>query len=118
MKLPNADHLRVDRRKITEYLLSPTHPDGHSKSEFFTRFGFSLEHWQLLAEALREHGSTHPVVKAVETPYGTRYIIEGRLVSPDSLHPLIRTVWIIEKGETSPRLITAYPLEDSHDQRA
>ena len=72
MKLPNADHLRVDRRKITEYLLSPTHPDGHSKAEFFARFGFCLEHWQLLVEALREHGSTNSVVNAVETPYGTR----------------------------------------------
>ena len=79
MKLSNVDHLRVDREKITEYLLSPTHPDGHSKAEFFIRFGFCLEHWQLLAEALREHGATNPVVNAVETPYGTRYVIEGRL---------------------------------------
>ena len=45
MKLPNADHLRVDCEKIAEYLLSLTHPDGHSKAEFFTRFGFFLEHW-------------------------------------------------------------------------
>jgi len=118
MKLPNGDHLRVDRKKITEYLLSPTHPDGHSKAEFFTRFGFCLEHWQLLAEVLRGHGTTNPVVSAVETPYGTRYIIEGRLASPDSRNPLIRTVWIVEKGKTSPRLITAYPLEDGYDQGA
>jgi len=80
MKLPNADHLRVDREKVTEYLLSATHPDGHSKAEFFTRFGFCLKHWELLADALREHGATNPVVTAVEKRHGTRHLIDGRLV--------------------------------------
>jgi hypothetical protein len=31
MKLPNAERARVDREKITDYLLSPVHPDGSSK---------------------------------------------------------------------------------------
>ncbi len=116
MKLPNADHIRVDREKITEYLLSPTHPDGHSKAEFFIRFGFCLEHGQLWRKPYgREYGTTNPVVNAVETPYGGRYVIEGRLASPDSRNPLLRTVWIVEKGKASPRLITAYPLENGHD---
>ena len=39
MKLPYAEHVRVDREKVTDYLLSPSHPDGASKANFFTRYG-------------------------------------------------------------------------------
>ena len=40
MKLPYAAKARVERKKIVEYLLSFSHPDGSSKAEFFSRFGF------------------------------------------------------------------------------
>jgi hypothetical protein len=43
VKLPNADQARVEREKITEYLLSTSHPDGRSKAEFFSRFGFRVD---------------------------------------------------------------------------
>lgn len=43
MTLPNADKAQIDRQKIVNYLLSASHPDGASKAEFFTRFGFSTE---------------------------------------------------------------------------
>lgn len=47
------EHLRVDRDKIVNYLLSASHPDGQAKAEFFRRFGFSLERWETLADVLR-----------------------------------------------------------------
>jgi len=108
--LPHADQARVEREKITEYLLSPLHPDGSHKAEFFTQYGFHVEHWKVLQEAVRTHGARHPVVKTVESAYGTRYAIDGVLESPDGRHPLVRTVWMIEKGDSAPRLITAYPI--------
>ena len=40
VKLPNAEQAIVESRKITHYLLSETHPDGKSKENFFSRFGF------------------------------------------------------------------------------
>jgi hypothetical protein len=43
MKLPFAAKARVDRRKIVNYLLSPSHPDGASKAKFFTSFAFQLK---------------------------------------------------------------------------
>ncbi|MDO9318039.1 MAG: DUF4926 domain-containing protein [Gammaproteobacteria bacterium] len=39
--LSNADKARVDKSKITEYLLSPSHPDGWSKAKFFSSLGFT-----------------------------------------------------------------------------
>lgn len=92
MKLPHADDLLVDREKVTQYLLSPTHPDGSAKAKFFSRFGFRLEEWQGLVEALRKQGASYPVVKTVESSYGTRYAVDGPLESPDRRNPMVRTV--------------------------
>ncbi len=64
MLLPNADQAVVEKAKITEYLLSLDHPDGRSKAEFFARFGFRRQHWEVLAEALRAHGAAYPVARA------------------------------------------------------
>ena len=109
MKLPHVEHARIDREKITDYLLSPSHPDGTGKAAFFTGYGFRVEEWEVFARALRNHGQTHPVVKVVDSNFGSRYAIDGILETPDGRHPLVRTVWILDKGSTGPRLITAYP---------
>ena len=98
MKLPYAARARVDREKITEYLLCESHPDGSSKARFFSSFGFRVENWQVIARAFRKHGVTHPVVRLVESAHGTRYIVEGVLETPDGRNPRVRTVWILEKG--------------------
>ena len=107
--LPNASSCRVDREKITGYLLCPTHPDGAAKAHFFRRFGFDLENWKELAAALRAHGQSHAVAEVVESSHGIRYSVGGPLRSPDGRNPTVRTVWIVERGSRQARLITAYP---------
>jgi len=107
--LPNASRARIEREKIVDYLLCAEHPDGSSKARFFQRFGFSIENWFLLADALRQHGLQNKIVDVVESHYGLCYIVEGQIASPDGRNPQVRTVWIIEKGEFTPRLITAHP---------
>lgn len=79
MKLPSPDKLVVEREKIEDYLLNPAHRFGASKARFFAGFGFRLEEWERLAEALREHGRTHEVAKMRETGFGPRYAVEGNL---------------------------------------
>lgn len=83
MKIPNVEDLQVDREKIKQYLLAATHPDGSTKAEFFSRFGFSPVQWWELADALRKHGASGKVVRTVESLYGTRYAVDGPLETPD-----------------------------------
>ena len=111
MNLPNANLARVEREKITEYLLNPTHRYGASKARFFAAFGFRQEAWEALAIALREHGQQNEVTRVKETGFGPRYEVEGELIAPDGRRPRVRTVWQIDEGQKAPRLITAYPLE-------
>jgi hypothetical protein len=110
MKLPNVDKTIIRREKITDYLLSPTHRDGRGKAGFFTRFGFTADAWETLADALRLHATEHEVAKIEATPFGTRYVVEGGLGAPDGRTPQVRVIWFIETGSDVPRLATAYPL--------
>lgn len=100
----------VAREKITHYLLSLAHEEGRSKANFFLRFGFTADMWETFALALRRHAATHEVARILDSPYGTRYVIEGMLEAPDGRTPEVRSVWFIEFGTSIPRLVTAYPL--------
>ena len=110
MRLPDSHNAQVDREKIADYLLSTTNPRGRNKAVFFLSFGFSAEHWQDFAEALRLQGTAHEVVSVVETLYGPRYHVDGTLETPDGQNPQVRTVWQMDVGSDYPRLITAYPV--------
>ena len=112
MKLPNAEAAVVERAKIEGYLLNVAHRFGASKARFFTHFGFRLEAWGQLAQALLEHGEKHELKRTRKTGFGPRYEVEGKLNCPNGRRPLVRSVWQMDQGEIAPRLITAYPLED------
>ena len=110
MKLPYCENAIVPQAKITGYLLSLTHRDGRSKAEFLTRFGFSADSWEELAMALLRHAADHEVTKIEDSPFGTRYVVEGTLPAPDGRAPVICSIWFIETGAQIPRFVTAYPL--------
>ena len=112
MKLPNAEAAVVERAMIEGYLLNVAHRFGASKARFFTHFGFRLEAWEQLAQALLEHGQKHELKRTRKTGFGPRYEVEGKLNCPNGRRPLVRSVWQMDEGEIAPRLITAYPLED------
>jgi len=111
MKLPHAGAAVVEREKIVDYLLNFAHRHGASKARFFSEFGFRVEQWERLAEALHEHGRTHEVVVERETGFGPRYVVEGGLTTPSGRRPRVRTVWQFDEGAVAPRLISAYPVE-------
>jgi hypothetical protein len=113
MKLPNAEHAIVDREKVTVYLLNPAHRYGASKARFFVDFGFRLDNWQELVDALLEHGRVHEVTNSKDTPFGPRFEVDGDLNTPSGQRPRIRTVWQLDHGQVAPHLITAHPLEAS-----
>jgi hypothetical protein len=113
VKLPSPDKLVVEREKVVDYLLNPAHRYGASKARFFASFGFTMDRWQELVRALLVHGQTQEVKRVRETGFGPRYEVEGRLLTPDGRLPRLRTIWQLDHGAVAPRLITAYPLEES-----
>ena len=118
MKLPNGERAYVAREKITLYLLNRDNPDSESKANFFSRFGFDIEHWNGLAEALQLHAMRHAIAGIMENERGVRYVLDGELGTPDGRNPYVRVVWMVDKGSDIPRLITAYPQRRRNAKRA
>ncbi|MCI0710808.1 MAG: hypothetical protein L0154_11665 [Chloroflexi bacterium] len=110
MKLPNLENVLIEETKITAYLLSEEKSGG--KSAFFMGFGFTIDDWETLRESLIQHASAHEVRRSFETSHGVKYIIEGKMQTPDGRLPQVRSVWIVDTGKDVPRLVTAYPLEE------
>ena len=108
-KLPLAENAYVSQEKVVDYLLSSSHPAGRTKARFFRGFGFSTDAWNVLADAIRDHAMTHDVKESEESEFGTKYVVDGVLNTPDGRNPKIRAIWFVERGEDRPRFVTAYP---------
>ena len=109
MRLPNSENVWVPEEKITKYLLVLEHKNGGSKADIFARFGFRVEQWEELAEALRVHAANNDVVSSVSAEYGMKYVVDGRIDTPSGRTLNVEAVWQIDKGKEYPRLVTAYP---------
>lgn len=110
MKLPNSNNAYIPLAKIHEYLLSETHIVGKSKAKFFRAVGFNKSNAKLLKKELLTVAQTENIKESIEFSYGTKYIVEGFLNTPNRTSIKIRTVWIVETGENVPRFVTAYPI--------
>ena len=108
VRLPFADQAIVEERKLTEYLLNPTHPQGHSKAVFFGRLGFNREHPDLLRQALLQIARTADMEES-RSDSGTKYVGITTLKAPSGREGRVATVWILMAGVPPPILVTAYP---------
>jgi hypothetical protein len=111
MKLPKSHFAIVEREKVVDYLLNPSHPDNGGKALFFTALGFSRDGWAL-ADAFMNLARESEVGVSIESSHGIKYIVDGTLITPSGKCPTVRTIWIVDKGSESPRLVTAYPSEE------
>lgn len=109
MKLPAADRAVVEQAKVVDYLLNPWHSGNGGKADFFVGVGFNRTGWQVFALALRRLAEIGAVSVHMETTYGDKYVVDGRLETPSGRLPVVRTIWIVDRGAEVPRLITAYP---------
>ncbi len=107
--LPNRDKAFVPREKLAGYLLSETHPVGGPKAAFFRMHGFDDANVAELEARLLEVARTAPIVQILQNPYGTKYVLDGRVLSPSGALLALRTVWIIETSDERPRFVTAFP---------
>jgi hypothetical protein len=109
MKVPNAAKAVVSRVKLVDYLLDVDHPDGGSKAKLLVSLGYSIHNWVRLEQDLRQMHLTEDVVVVKSTSWGPRYEIVAPLTGPTGDTVLFRSVWQIDLGTDTPRLITIYP---------
>ena len=109
MILPGAVDALITRDKVVDYLLNAAHPDNRGKAAFFTRWGFLASNSSQFQRAVREMILHAEVVRRIESAWGEKFVIDGTLKAPGGLTPMVRTIWIIDKGAVVPRMVTAYP---------
>ncbi len=110
MNLPNRETAFIQPQKLLEYLLSETHSVGGSKAKLLRGAGFNEENVDILEQRLLEIARLQSVKEVVTSPHGTKYIIEGEIEAPNGYLISLRTVWIIDMGQETPRFVTAHPL--------
>lgn len=111
MKVPNHHLGVIDENKITKYLFSLNHPVGKAKANYFLRIGFDLSDNNYFAELLLTLVKNNEISALIETPFGTKFIVDGFVRSPSGIEILLTTIWFIEKSETIPYFVTAYPTK-------
>jgi hypothetical protein len=111
MTLPNADRATIDPAKVRDYLLSVAHPVGRFKAVFFTALGYSTDRWELLRDDLLDLARTAVASAGQQGHYGQKFELDGILTGPSGRSATVRTVWIVRVDEQTPRLVTAFPID-------
>lgn len=110
MTLPNANKAFIDDRKLVEYCLNFEHPDGKNKARVFaSALGITQESFFVLKAAVLEAVLTEAAILHEETSRGQYWQVDFTLRYLEK-SALLRSAWIIRKGENFPRLITCYVL--------
>lgn len=110
MKLPNSDKAFIASEKLSDYLLSDTHPLGRLKAKFFQAIGFDKTTCAALEQQLLNIAQISSQVSKIASAHGDKYLVDGIITSPRGMSAHIRTVWIVESPGHPPRFVTAYPV--------
>jgi hypothetical protein len=108
--LPNAAHAHVDIAKLRDYCLSSSHPEGRHKARvFLSALDLSAQDAEFLRRAILDAVVFTDAVPADTDPFGSRHVVDFEL-KRGNRKAMIRTAWIIRRGETIPRMLTCYVL--------
>jgi hypothetical protein len=112
--LPRADAAVGIRRKLAEYSLNTTHPDGGPKARgFAVILGITSADIGYLEAGIRA-GIREAPIAAIrrDSPYGVKCVIEFPLqgLGDKSARQVnLRTTWLFSGIDAPPRLLTAFP---------
>lgn len=106
--LPNAGKAIVRLEKLRGYCLDSSHPTGKHKARVFaSALGMTSNDASRLRDMILQAVLANDAFEAGTNLHGTRYTINFQTLGLKG--PVtIRTAWIIDLGETIPRLTSCY----------
>ncbi len=108
MKLPQAERVEIDVRKVSDYLLSPIHPVGRFKARVFKAIGFDQAAVDAFVSEVRRIAAEGEVAEVEDFEFGRKYTVPGELKGPRSAARVV-TVWMQAVGREDVRLVTVRP---------
>lgn len=110
MPIPNADRAVVDIRKLQGYALNPRHRVGQHKARLFANLlGITVNDAEALQEILLTIVAQSEAEIGAEDKHGQRYTVDFELTWLGH-KALVRSAWIVKRGDDYPQLVTCYPL--------
>ena len=109
-RLPNIDGAIIDIRKIEDYCLNPGHPRGRHKARLFRELlGATRGDNAWLRNVLLNAVRRSEAVELAADSFGSRWRVDVP-ISRQGHNVVVRTIWIVRAGETSPRFVTCWVL--------
>lgn len=110
MKLPNVDRAVVDIAKLRDYSLNAAHPEGKHKARMFTALlGFTSSDADKLREMILSNVRQQEATQGSVDQHGTRCTVDFEIQGLFGI-VIVRTAWMIDTGETVPRLVSCYVI--------
>jgi len=108
--LPNADAALLEIGKLRDYCLSPEHPRGKHKARMFrAALGFGREDSAELQAYLLEAVRTETAAALHADLWGQYWRVDAP-IARQGRQAVIRSLWIVRKGEDAPRFVTCWVL--------
>jgi hypothetical protein len=108
VKLLNAERAVVDIDKLRNYCLNPEHRRGCNKARVFAAgLGLTRDHAGDLRDALLAAALSNDAMPLEHDEYGRRCVVDFMAKGPEG-QAMVRSGWIIRRGEGFPRLTSCY----------
>lgn len=109
-KLPYAELVFIDSRKLRDYCLDPLHPRGRHKARVFrAALGLTRDHAAWLEAAIRTGLAEADAVIDSFDHFGVYWRVD-LLLGREGRFALVRTVWQVPTHGSVPRLVTCFVL--------
>jgi hypothetical protein len=110
MNLPGGGNAIVDIAKLRDYCLDSRHPRGRHKARVFAAtLGLAQSDAEFLRKELLRAAREADAVVGESDEYGDRFTVDFEL-NRGNLRALVRSAWIVLRGETVPRLTSCFVL--------
>lgn len=108
MHIPNPERAVVDIVKLRDYCLNSNHPRGRHKARLFiAALGIQAEDAAELRELFLLGIHHSDATAGISDTYGDRYTVDIP-VARLGRSAIVRTAWIIKRGEDFPRLTSCF----------
>jgi hypothetical protein len=113
LKLPNYEDAVIDIRKLRDYALNPSHPEGRHKAKvFMSALGVTGADSQWLASAILQSLPDGEAVQTDSTPWGRLYRVDLPIVRGGRC-AVVRTGWLCSGFTT--KLTTCFVVGDCNE---
>ena len=109
--MPDGGHAIVDIPKLADYCLSEEPPRGRHKARLFrAALGLRQDDAARLRDVLLEAAGVHEAEYVATDGWGEQWRLNAPIVW-QGRRAMVRTLWVVRTGETSPRFVTAWVWE-------